>query len=118
MSAADYLDLVAARRDWIVRVEAAVAGFDALLAPTVPMLAPAIDALAGDAAFFRVNALLLRNPSAVNFLDGCALSLPCHAPGGWPVGLMVFAPALADARVLAIGAAIESALAAGFAREG
>lgn len=116
MSAADYLDLVQARRDWIARVEAAVAGYDALLAPTVPMLAPAIDALADDADFFRVNALLLRNPSVVNFLDGCALSLPCQAPEGWPVGLMVFAPALADARVLAIGAAVEAALAAGSAR--
>ena len=29
-------------------------------------------------SFFRVNALLLRNPSVVNMLDGCALSLPCQ----------------------------------------
>jgi aspartyl-tRNA(Asn)/glutamyl-tRNA(Gln) amidotransferase subunit A len=113
MSAADLIDLQAARRDWIARVKAAVAPYDALLAPTVPCVAPPIAPLRDDdEAFFRVNALLLRNPSVVNFLDGCALSLPCHAPGGWPVGLMVFAPAFHDAPVLAVGAAIEAALAA------
>ncbi|MBI3153923.1 MAG: amidase, partial [Burkholderiales bacterium] len=119
MSAADYVELLQARRDWIARVEAAAAPYDALLAPTVPLrAAPIAELAADDEAFFRVNALLLRNPSVVNFLDGCALSLPCHAPGGWPVGLMVFAPALADARVLAAGAAIEAALASAFARGG
>ena len=50
----------------------------------------AIAALADDEAFFATNALLLRNPSVVNFLDGCALSLPCHRPGEMPVGLMVW----------------------------
>lgn len=113
MSAADYIELLTARRDWIARVTAAAAGFDALLAPTVPIVAPPIAPLAtDDDAFFRVNALLLRNPSVVNFLDGCALSLPCHPPGGWPVGLMVFAAGGRDAQVLAIGLAIEAALAA------
>jgi hypothetical protein len=28
--------------------------------------------------FFRVNALLLRNTSVVNMLDGCAISIPCQ----------------------------------------
>ncbi|MCB1995602.1 MAG: amidase, partial [Rhodoferax sp.] len=89
MGAADYIDLLAARQRWITRVETATAGFDALLAPTVPLLPPPIAPLvANDANFFAVNALLLRNPSVVNFLDGCAISLPCHTPGDWPVGLM------------------------------
>ncbi|MEO7243733.1 MAG: amidase [Rubrivivax sp.] len=113
MCAADYIDLQQARRDWIMRVEHAVTGFDAVLAPTVPMRAPPIAPLLhDDTAFFDVNARLLRNPSVVNFLDGCALSLPCHRPGDWPVGLMVFGPALADDRVLSIGRTIESCLGA------
>ncbi len=113
ISAADYIDLLAARRDWIVRMSASIAGFDALLAPTVPVVAPPIAPLAADdEAFFRVNALLLRNPSVVNFLDGCALSLPCHPPGGWPVGLMLFASGGQDAQVLSVGGAVEAALAA------
>lgn len=111
MSAADYIGLLQARRDWIARVEAAVSGFDALLAPTVPIVAPPLaPLLADDAAFFAVNGLLLRNPSAVNFLDGCAISLPCHAPGDWPVGLMLFAPALQDDRLLAAALAVEALL--------
>lgn len=113
MDAAAYIELLQARRDWIARVEAAIEPFDALLAPTVPMVAPPIAPLqADDEAFFAANARLLRNPSVVNFLDGCALSLPCHAPGGWPVGLMVCAPALRDDTVLSVALAIETALAA------
>jgi amidase/aspartyl-tRNA(Asn)/glutamyl-tRNA(Gln) amidotransferase subunit A len=104
--------LLAARRDWIARMDSALAGFDALLSPTLPIVAPALAPLvASDDAFFATNALLLRNPSLVNLLDGCALSLPCHRDGDWPVGLMVWAPALADDRVLSVSLAIEAALA-------
>lgn len=111
MSAADYIGLLAARRDWIARIEVAAQGFDALLAPTVPIVAPPLAPLvADDTAFFAVNGLLLRNPSVVNFLDGCSISLPCHAPGDWPVGLMLFAPALQDDRLLAAAGAIEALL--------
>ena len=56
--------------------------------------------LADDEAFFATNALLLRNPSVVNLLDGCALSLPCQAPDELPVGLMVWGRRMADDRVL------------------
>lgn len=99
------------RRRWIARVEASIAGFDALLSPTVPIVAPRIAPLvASDEAFFAANGLLLRNPSLVNLLDGCALSLPCHRDGDWPVGLMVWGPALADDRVLSVSLAVEQAL--------
>jgi amidase/aspartyl-tRNA(Asn)/glutamyl-tRNA(Gln) amidotransferase subunit A len=111
IGAADYIALLAARRDWIDRVEAATAGFDALLAPTVPVLPPPIAPLLDDdATFFALNTLLLRNPSVVNFLDGCAISVPCHAAGDWPVGLMLFAPAMADDRLLAAAAFAASVL--------
>ena len=77
------------------------------VSPTVPIVAPRRAPLVhSDEAFFAVNALLLRNPSLVNLLDGCALSLPCHRYGDWPVGLMVWAPALADDRVLSVSLAI------------
>ncbi|NRF68589.1 amidase [Aquincola sp. S2] len=112
ISAADYLDLQQARRSWIERVELAVQGFDALLSPTVPITAPPLAPLLhDDDAFFATNALLLRNPSVINLLDGCALSLPCQAPGTLPVGLMVWAPALCDDAVLGVGLAIEAVLA-------
>ena len=99
MSAADYIDLLAARRAWIARMEGALRGFDALLSPTVPMVAPPLAPLvADDDAFFAANGLLLRNPSIVNLLDGCALSLPCHVDDELPVGLMVWSAAPARRR--------------------
>lgn len=103
--------LLSERRHWIARVEAALEGFDALLSPTVPIVAPPIADLADDARFFDVNGRLLRNPSLVNLLDGCALSLPCHRAGDWPVGMMVWGAALADDRVLSVSLAVEAALA-------
>ncbi|WP_028219648.1 amidase [Paraburkholderia oxyphila] len=110
-SAADYLDLLAARADAIAQARAALAGFDAFLMPTVPIVPPAIDALQADAAHFAAtNALVLRNPSIVNFLDGCAVSLPCTPAGEAPVGISVAGLALADARVLGIAQAMEAAL--------
>jgi aspartyl-tRNA(Asn)/glutamyl-tRNA(Gln) amidotransferase subunit A len=109
MSAADYLDVVHARTRWIAEVEASMAGFDALIMPTVPIVAPAVAELAAsDDAYFRVNGLMLRNPTLINFLDGCALSIPCHESGTAPVGLMVAGPALSDRRILSIGLAIET----------
>ncbi len=111
ISGADYIDLVGERRRWIARTEAALVGIDALLSPTVPIVAPRLQPLVdSDDAFFAANAMLLRNPSLINLLDGCALSLPCHREGDWPVGLMVWGPALADDRVLAVSLAIEQAL--------
>jgi amidase/aspartyl-tRNA(Asn)/glutamyl-tRNA(Gln) amidotransferase subunit A len=108
---ADYIDLLDKRRRWIARTEAALVGIDALLSPTLPIVAPRMQPLIdSDDAFFAANALLLRNPSLINLLDGCALSLPCHREGDWPVGLMVWGPALADDRVLAVSLAIEQAL--------
>ncbi len=111
ISAADYIDLLHARADWIARIEESVQGFDAMLSPTVPMQAPALQPLLdSDEAFFQTNALLLRNPSAVNMLDGCALSLPCQVPDELPIGLMVWGPAMADDAVLSASLAIEAAL--------
>ena len=114
MKAHEYIDLINARRAWIARVETALASFDAVLSPTVPITAPSIASVAPgaerDDEFFRVNALLLRNPSIVNMLDGCALSLPCHAAGQLPVGLMLWHAALHDDAVLAIALQVERAL--------
>lgn len=114
ISAADYIDLQQARRDWIARVEQALQGFDAVLSPTVPVVAPPLaDVLPGaarDEAFFRLNGLLLRNPGVVNMLDGCALTLPCHAADELPVGLMVWHGAMRDDAVLNISLQIERLL--------
>jgi len=111
MSAADYIDLLQDRRAWIASVEGRMRHYDALLMPTVPIVAPSIAELqASDESYFKANALILRNPTIINFLDGCALSLPCHAEGAAPVGLMVAGPAMRDSHILDIGAALEAVL--------
>ena len=112
ISAADYIDLQQTRGRWIASIEAAVKGFDALLSPTVPIVAPAIAPLvASDSEFTATNLLLLRNTTVVNLLDGCALSMPCQDRGQMPVGLMVWGPAMSDDAVLGVSLAIESSLA-------
>jgi len=124
MKAYEYVDLVRARAAWIASVDAALRGYDAVLSPTVPIVAPAIAQVAPadgtdparDAArddeFFRVNALLLRNTSVVNMLDGCAITLPCHAPDELPVGLMLWHSAMHDDAILGIALQAQAALAA------
>lgn len=111
VGAADYIVMQDRRREWIGRMEGAIEGFDALLCPTVPIVAPAIDALATDEAFFKANGLLLRNTFAINFLDGCAFSLPCQREGELPVGLMLSSARGDDAQLGAVALAVEAALA-------
>ena len=112
ISQAQCLELTDARRRIISESERAFADIDAWLLPTVPRIAPLIsDLVSDDAAYVQANVTMLRNTSIVNFLDGCALSIPCHLPGEAPVGLMVAAPRGQDHQLLRIGAAIEAVLA-------
>lgn len=109
--AADYIQLLRARQDFGQRVNAVIGDHAALLLPTVPVVAPAMDALADDAAYLRTNALLLRNPSIINFIDGCAISIPCQRRGELPVGLMLAATRGEDRRLLGVAAAVAKLIA-------
>jgi len=112
LSAADYVDFGRLRTEFQREIEAVVAPFDAFLLPTNPCIAPPIaEVNATDEAYFRWNMRILRIVGLVNFLDGCAASLPCQARGTAPVGLMVCGPAMSDRRILAVAAAVERALA-------
>ncbi|MED5598099.1 amidase [Janthinobacterium sp. P210006] len=109
--AADYIDLLDARARLIGVARRRLAPFDAWLMPSVAIVAPEVAPLeADDATFFATNGLVLRNASVINFLDGCALSLPCHADGELPVGLGICGLAGADDTVLQIGRAVEALL--------
>ena len=105
-SAADYIVMQRRRGALIAKLAAMLQSVDAVISPTVPITAPAISDVAPgaerDDAFFKVNAQLLRNPSVVNFLDGCAISLPCHTTGQLPVGLMLWQRRGLDGAVLGI----------------
>ena len=111
MSAGDYIDLRRARSALCTAFAAQSAGYDALLWPTVAIVAPPIaDLLADDAAYARVNLMVLRNTSIVNAADGCALSIPMHAANAAPAGLMIVGERGADRRVIAVGTAVEELL--------
>ena len=112
LSAADYVDFGLLRAGFQRDVEALMAPFDAFLLPSVPCIAPPIaEVAASDDAFFRWNMRILRIVGLVNFLDGCAASVPCQARGAAPVGLMVCGTAMSDRRTLAVAAAVERTLA-------
>jgi aspartyl-tRNA(Asn)/glutamyl-tRNA(Gln) amidotransferase subunit A len=110
MSAADYLDVVQARAEVIAATAPRTAPYDAVICPTVPLIPPAIAEVEEETEYNRINLLLLRNTTIANFLDRCAISLPCHLPGEAPVGLMLMGEAMGDARLLAISAAVEALL--------
>jgi aspartyl-tRNA(Asn)/glutamyl-tRNA(Gln) amidotransferase subunit A len=99
-----------ARERMTQSVTTALQSFHAMLLPTVPIVAPPMRTLEDDQAYGRTNALALRNPSVVNFIDGCAISVPCHRRSDAPVGLMIAAPRGADRQVLTIAHAIEHRL--------
>lgn len=110
MSAAEYLDVVRARAEVIAAVAPRTAPYDAVICPTVPLVPPGIAEVEDEGEYNRINMLLLRNTTIANFLDRCAISLPCHIPGEAPVGLMLMGEAMGDARLFAISAAIEALL--------
>jgi aspartyl-tRNA(Asn)/glutamyl-tRNA(Gln) amidotransferase subunit A len=106
MSAADYIDLLAARADLIRRVSAVTANYDAVIMPTCAIAAPTLDEVSTPEGFTRKNMLLLRNTTVGNFLDRCGISLPCHAAGELPVGFMLMGEAMADKRVLGMARSV------------
>jgi len=113
ITAQQYIALLDKRRAWIASVERAIEGFDALMCPTVPTVAPELEKLiASDEAFFKANGQMLRNTFTINLLDGCSYSLPCHREGELPVGLMLSSVHGDDARLSAVALAVEDALSA------
>jgi aspartyl-tRNA(Asn)/glutamyl-tRNA(Gln) amidotransferase subunit A len=106
MSAADYIELLERRADLQRRVSAVTSNYDAVAMPTCAIAAPTLDEVAAPDGFTRKNMLLLRNTTVGNFLDRCAISLPCHGPGELPVGFMLMGEAMADHRVLAMARSV------------
>jgi aspartyl-tRNA(Asn)/glutamyl-tRNA(Gln) amidotransferase subunit A len=108
MSAAEYLDVVAARRRLVASFDASTRPFDAVVMPTVPIVPPRIDELDDEHAYNRINLNILRNTALGNFFDRCAISVPCHQDGDPPVGLMLMGETMGDARLFSIAAAVEA----------
>jgi aspartyl-tRNA(Asn)/glutamyl-tRNA(Gln) amidotransferase subunit A len=113
LSAADYVEILQLRAAFIREIEALAAPYDAIVMPTTPCIAPTIaDTESSDEAYFRWNFRIMRNTGLINFLDGCAVTIPCHERGTAPVGFMVCGTGGTDRRILAVAAAVERALSA------
>ena len=92
-----------------------LAGWDAMIAPTVAASAPPIAGLIDDEdAYRRANRDTLRNTTPGNLLKLCALTLPCGRDDlGLPAGLMLMQRPNQEAAVLRLGKACETAIAGG-----
>jgi aspartyl-tRNA(Asn)/glutamyl-tRNA(Gln) amidotransferase subunit A len=110
VSAADYIDLVSARRSLIARAAARLAPYDALVMPTTANTPPRIADLADDKAFTVANLRSLRNCSLINMIDGCAISIPAQREGDVPVGLMLASSGGADRRIFELATGMEAAI--------
>ena len=110
ISAAEYIDLLGARRSLIARADGTLAPYDALVMPTTAITPPRIADLADDKAFTKANLLSLRNCTLINMIDGCAISLPAHREGEVPVGLMLAASGESDRRIFELAAGIEDVI--------
>ena len=106
MTAADYVDLLHARADLQKRASAVTGNYDAVIMPTCAIVAPTMEEVSTPDGFTRKNLLLLRNTTVGNFLDRCAISLPCHGSGELPVGFTLMGETLADKRLLALARSV------------
>lgn len=111
-TADDLVELDRLRADWINRVTRHVEQVDVIVCPTVPMVAPALSTVDDEAFYGPINLAMLRNPTFINFLDGCSISLPCHETGDAPVGLMLSCTNGQDARLFRVARAVEALLSA------
>jgi aspartyl-tRNA(Asn)/glutamyl-tRNA(Gln) amidotransferase subunit A len=110
VTAADYIDILQARKSMIARANVRLAPYDAVAMPTCAIAPPRIADLADDHAFTKANLLSLRNCTLINMMDGCAISVPCHRNGEAPVGFMLAGAGGSDRRILELAAGVEAAL--------
>ncbi|HZW27323.1 MAG TPA: amidase family protein [Trueperaceae bacterium] len=115
--ATDYVRLSLAREALRRAFWPGLAGVDAVVGPTLPVLPPRVEELEEDAEYFRLNALMLRNTAPFNVLGCPAASVPCgRTSGGLSVGLMVATRPGEEELALGLAKQVEQAVAAGRSR--
>ncbi len=106
LSAADYLSILRSRQAIIDIATDKLKYIDAWLMPTVAIKPPKLSDLKNEDEFFKFNNLVLRNTTVINFLDGCAISLPL----GNGIGLSISGLNKEDTKILNIAKSIEKIL--------
>lgn len=110
---ADYIRLRRARAEFQRGFWSELAGVDALVAPTIPHVAPLTSSIAtDDEAYHRENDRILRNTAPVNFLGSPAVSVPCATTGdGLSIGLMVVVRPYEEELALGVAQQVQAAAA-------
>ncbi|MBP8273884.1 MAG: amidase [Acidobacteria bacterium] len=109
-TAVDYLGAHEACEAFRDAIDEALDGIDALILPTLPILAPTLGQaeLTIDGAAVPVRAAMLRNTQLFNMTGHPAISLPMTMPAGtFPAGLQIVGRLDATATLLAIAATCE-----------
>jgi len=102
---AAWLMLDQCRAQWSARV----AGYDAVICPTSPILPPNIERLTTDHEYYvGENLLALRNTRVGNMLGLSVITLPTGVPS---CGISLMGAAFGEARLLRVAKAAEAALA-------
>lgn len=109
-TAEDYIRVVEARARMRALVAERQMPFDALILPTVQIVAPTMESLADSAVSGPTNLLCLRNTAVGNFLDLPAISIPCQDEGALPVGAMLMGRTGDDRRLLSIARGLEGTI--------
>ncbi len=111
VEAREYMARCSQRLELARTMRDSMAGFDAIVGPTIAITAPIVDEVADPKAYHRANMGASRNTSTVNMLDLCAVTMPVALDGaGMPVGLHIICPLGADETALAIALAFEKVL--------
>jgi aspartyl-tRNA(Asn)/glutamyl-tRNA(Gln) amidotransferase subunit A len=114
--AQDYVRAMEGRAVLRREVDAALAGCDALLLPTLPIPAPpmAAESVVVNGAEEPVRALMLRLTQLFNVTGHPAISMPCGAtPRGLPCGLQLVGHRNQTEALLAVAHAVEGVLSVG-----
>ncbi len=113
VSADDYARAMAIRDQLIVDVNAALTEVDAIVLPSMALTAPVLGT--ADISFGGrvepVRAVMLRLTQLFNITGHPAITLPMPTRGPLPSGLQLAGPQARTARLLAMAAAVEAALA-------
>jgi aspartyl-tRNA(Asn)/glutamyl-tRNA(Gln) amidotransferase subunit A len=104
MNAADYMALVTERRSLIVEVDRRLANYHALVLPTTPFGARELTSVD------PITSELSQLTRPVNYLDLCALALPCgFDKNAMPLSLQIVGRSCHESVILRIGWAYEQA---------
>jgi aspartyl-tRNA(Asn)/glutamyl-tRNA(Gln) amidotransferase subunit A len=107
LTAMDYLTAQRMRADLGDALADALNGLDALVMPTTPVTAPRVE------EFAEYLTVLSRNAIPWSLIGFPAISVPCGTTAqGLPVGLQIVAAPGCEATLVALGAALERAMAA------